>query len=535
MRFGLIAICVLLLSAGCGGGAAVALPLQIDADIDGVWDADDFFPNDTDNDGFINAVDPDDDNDGVGDDVDRFPFDPSESVDTDGDGLGDRVDSDDDNDGVADGADAFPLDATESSDADGDLIGDTADADDDNDGYGDAVDLAPLDAAAAGDGDGDGIDSMRDADGDGDGYADAIEIAEASDPFDANAQPQDTDADFLTDEQERNWHSDVDNADTDGDGVRDDAEYAAQTDPRASDTDADGIDDVAEFGVDPRQPPDFDGDGVIDARDAYRVWALQAAPGADPAALDRFGLDLADDGRWCAADYLADAVRVYAADGTLERTLGGVQAPNDCALLADDGIVVADTTNDRVVRFAADGSVAATYEHQPDGTPGGFLHPRAVTTDAAGDWYVADTWNNRIQRFTPVTAQWRVVAPTLALRDPQDVAVAADGAIAIADTGNYRVVLLDAQERAVRDVTAATLGLAPLSFAPRSVAFGPDGALYIVDAASSRVVVAASDGTLLRQFGGAGTAAHQLAAPSAIAIDAAGRVRVNDATRVQEW
>ncbi len=57
----------------------------------------------------------DSDGDGIADDIDAFPSDPSESVDTDGDGIGNNADSDDDNDGVPDFNDAFPLDSTRSS------------------------------------------------------------------------------------------------------------------------------------------------------------------------------------------------------------------------------------------------------------------------------------------------------------------------------------------------------------------------------------------------------------------------------------
>ena len=81
---------------------------------------------DTDNDGLPDtcdagclatglAADPDDDNDGVLDGADIFPFNKDESVDTDGDGTGNNADTDDDNDGVADSADDFPLNAKLSS------------------------------------------------------------------------------------------------------------------------------------------------------------------------------------------------------------------------------------------------------------------------------------------------------------------------------------------------------------------------------------------------------------------------------------
>merc|ERR1712070_609985 len=56
----------------------------------------------------------DSDGDGVGDNADAFPWDPTESVDTDGDGVGDNTDM-------------FPDDPTEDTDTDGDGVGDNAD------------------------------------------------------------------------------------------------------------------------------------------------------------------------------------------------------------------------------------------------------------------------------------------------------------------------------------------------------------------------------------------------------------------------
>ena len=92
------------------------------------------------------TLDADDDNDGVSDELDLFPLDPSENMDTDGDGIGNNTDSDDDNDGVDDTADAFPLNALEGLDTDGDGVGNNADPDDDGDGIRDSFDAYPLDA-----------------------------------------------------------------------------------------------------------------------------------------------------------------------------------------------------------------------------------------------------------------------------------------------------------------------------------------------------------------------------------------------------
>jgi len=66
---------------------------------------------DYDNDGIDNALDTDDDNDGVLDTEDDFPADASESTDTDLDGIGNNADTDDDNDGIIDELDGEPLNA----------------------------------------------------------------------------------------------------------------------------------------------------------------------------------------------------------------------------------------------------------------------------------------------------------------------------------------------------------------------------------------------------------------------------------------
>jgi hypothetical protein len=62
---------------------------------------------DSDGDSSFNHVDEDDDNDGVLDDDDAFPWDPLESADYDGDGVGDNSDTDKDGDGVLNAEDEW--------------------------------------------------------------------------------------------------------------------------------------------------------------------------------------------------------------------------------------------------------------------------------------------------------------------------------------------------------------------------------------------------------------------------------------------
>lgn len=205
------------LSATTNGGAVIFLnssdsdPFTIgstDSDGDGVADDDDNCPDlansdqaNFDGDFYGDACDPDDDNDGVADEYDAFPFNQAESRDTDGDGIGDNADTDDDNDGQSDADEAAcgsdPKDASSSSpDNDGDGSPDCVDPDDDNDGINDVVDNCPVTANAdQADGDGDGIGDVCDncltfanpgqADADGDGKGDTCDPC-GNDPVEAD-------------------------------------------------------------------------------------------------------------------------------------------------------------------------------------------------------------------------------------------------------------------------------------------------------------------------------------------------------------
>ncbi|WP_340075783.1 reprolysin-like metallopeptidase [Leptobacterium sp. I13] len=125
----------------------------LDADGDGIADADDNCPfaanidqADNDNDGEGDVCDTDDDNDGILDVDDNCPFIANANqLDTDNDGEGDVCDADDDNDGILDVNDNCPLVAnTDQLDTDNDGEGDVCDVDDDNDGIDDTLDNCPL-------------------------------------------------------------------------------------------------------------------------------------------------------------------------------------------------------------------------------------------------------------------------------------------------------------------------------------------------------------------------------------------------------
>lgn len=237
--------------------------LSIDTDGDGLLDCKD---PDKDNDGVLNEVDKfpldrtewaDSDNDGVGDNKDVFDNDPFEWADNDGDLIGDNSDEDDDNDGIPDLWDKFTTNNEQFFDIDGDKIGDTnLDPDIDNDGVPNFFDDVAWKSDSYFDIDHDLIGNSIDDDIDGDGYFNLIDAF----PYD-NTEWIDTDLD--------GYGNNID-PDDDNDGLPDTWEDYPLDFSKKYDSDSDSYENsVDDFPFDASEHNDLDGDGVGDNSDIF--------------------------------------------------------------------------------------------------------------------------------------------------------------------------------------------------------------------------------------------------------------------------
>ncbi len=279
-------------------------------------------------------------------------------------------------------------------------------------------------------------------------------------------------------------------------------------------------------------------------------------------------------------------VRTWGSSGS---GTGRFNLPEGIVRDGDGNLYVADTSNDRIQKFAADGTFLTAWGSFGTGN-GQFNHPHGLAVDAAGYVYVGDASNHRVQKFTStgtfVTAWGTVGSGDGQFIVPQGVGVDSAGNVYVADWGNHRVqkftstgtyvsqwggygtangqfnhlygLTVDSTDRVwVADfdnsriqafTTSGTfvtkwgsLGAADGQFTrPTFIAVDLDGDVYVVDYGNSRVQKFTSTGTFLTKWGTIGVA-HGQFGPSGgvtgITVDGSGNVWVTDRSnhRVQQF
>lgn len=121
---------------------------------------------------------------------------------------------------------------------------------------------------------------------------------------------------------------------------------------------------------------------------------------ADPA-----DVAVAPDGTIYVADTGNDRIQRFDGVGSFVSEFGSagdgagqLDGPNGVAVGPDGAVYVADTNNDRVQKFGADGAFVTAWGRPGTGV-GQFTGPRDLAVDGGGNVFVADSENNRIERF----------------------------------------------------------------------------------------------------------------------------------------
>ncbi|MDE1156508.1 MAG: Ig-like domain repeat protein [Acidobacteriaceae bacterium] len=258
----------------------------------------------------------------------------------------------------------------------------------------------------------------------------------------------------------------------------------------------------------------------------------------------------------------------FAGDGGAA-TAAQLDTPTGISVDSNGNLYIADSHNNRIRRVTSDGKISTiagtgTAGFAGDGaaaTAAMLDLPSALTVDASGNLFFADTNNQRIRRISSSGTISTIAgsgvqgyagdgaaAVSADLDTPVGVAVDSAGNVYLADSHNHRI-----REVSTSGTIATVAGAGAPSFAggfagdgtastaaslskPTGVSIDSAGNVYIADTNNQRIrqlgggVIATIAGTGDQGFGADGSSATQgvLNAPRAVAPDANGNLSVAD-------
>lgn len=172
-------------------------------------------------------------------------------------------------------------------------------------------------------------------------------------------------------------------------------------------------------------------------------------------------------------------------------------------------------------------------------TIGGSVNdPKGITTDVAGNVYVADTKNHRVVKYDRFNNFLGKIgsqgsAPGKFFNPSSVIVDNATGNLYVADTGNNRIQQFDTNGAFIRVIGSFGSGTSQFS-QPYGVAFS-NGSLYVTDSGNNRVSKFTASGSPLGSFGSAGSGNGQFNNPTGIAADSAGNIYVSDTNFTSSW
>jgi DNA-binding beta-propeller fold protein YncE len=157
--------------------------------------------------------------------------------------------------------------------------------------------------------------------------------------------------------------------------------------------------------------------------------------------------------------------------------------------------------------------------------PGEFMFPTGLALDQAGNIYVSELGNDRIQKLGPeqqyLDSWGRFGRDSSSFDDPLSLALGPDGNLYIVDSGNRRVVICDTS-----GITVGLIAL-PDSSRPWGLAFASER-LYVSDRQANQVLVFNRNRNLISRLGEAGSENGQFLQPRGLAADRDGNIYVVD-------
>ncbi|MCE5267576.1 MAG: hypothetical protein LLG00_06805 [Planctomycetaceae bacterium] len=206
--------------------------------------------------------------------------------------------------------------------------------------------------------------------------------------------------------------------------------------------------------------------------------------------------------------------------------------PTGLTIARDGTIWVADTHYYRVLVYAPEGKLLRTIGGVRGERPGEFGLVTSVAHDSAGNVYVSEYGEyDRIQKFSPggkFLVQWggHGSKPGQFIR-PQKMAFDEHDHLWVTDSCNHRIQVFDTSGKLLSVWGVEGSGPGQLYY-PYDLALAPDDTVYICEFGNHRVQKFTRDGRSLGCFGAEGRAKGQFYNPWALVRDSRGMIYVLD-------
>jgi RHS repeat-associated protein len=233
--------------------------------------------------------------------------------------------------------------------------------------------------------------------------------------------------------------------------------------------------------------------------------------------------------------------------GTAGTGNGQFKKPTGITIDGSGNIWVVDTGNNRIEEFTSTGTYVTRFGLSGEGKQYGayFNAPTGIVYSPVNSLlYVADSGNNMIRAFNLYgTIQFRIGPVSGAagtepghFTKPEGVTVDPAGDVWVADTGNSRVQEFSSTGTFIRQFGSAGSGEEYLH-SPKGITIGPEGNVFVADTARGRVVAYSAAGVRQYQFGSTGSGLQNMKTPAALAFDSSSNAFVLDTgnNRVEKW
>jgi RHS repeat-associated protein len=216
---------------------------------------------------------------------------------------------------------------------------------------------------------------------------------------------------------------------------------------------------------------------------------------------------------------------------------GQFKKPAGSATDAAGNVWVVDEGNSRIEKFSSAGAFIAAYGSKGTGN-GQFQAPWGIAINqSTGNVYVADKGNNRIEELSSSGAFVATfgTSGSGALSEPTADALDSSGDVWVSDWGHNRLVEFSAEGSFIREAGSNGTGNGKIS-GPGGLVVS-EGSVFVADYYNSRIDQFSTSGASLGQFGSKGSGAGQFKEPYAVTANpSTGALYVADTSnnRIQE-